>query len=289
MLSVILAGVETQANTLAALVAHDGWGPAPQHIISRRGPLQHGETYEDYRLDPRHGVLIFKLPLIDLDAMYTARRTLSGVFLPRVRLSLKFAMPYGDRQIDGYALPAEMAWNVEQWAAQKVSYTIYCPDPSFYDPVGIGLTFDLGGGAGAGVIPMVVPMMVGTSILDAVNTVAYSGDLDSYPDLIRITGPITNCIITNAASGDTFDFTGTTIAAGDYYDIDCRYGYKTVVDSTGANKIATLTSDSDLATFRFLAAVDGSGVRNNSISVTGSSVTGATKVELSFFTRYGGI
>ena len=288
MLSVILAGVETQTNTLAALVAHDGWGPAPQHIISQRGPMQHGETYEDYRLDPRYGLLIFRLRTSNMDAMFTARKTMSNVFLPRVRLTLKFTMPYGTRQIDGYALPAEMPWRVEEWGAQKISYTIYCPDPSFYDPAGVGLSFNLGGGGGAGVVPMVVPMTVGTSTLNTSNVVAYAGDLDSYPGLIRITGPITNCVITNALTGDKLDFTGVTIAPANYYDIDCRYGYKTVTDAAGVN-ITTLTSDSDLATFRFLAAVDGSGVRNNAISVTGSSVTAATNVELNYLSRYNGL
>ena len=105
---------------------------------------------------------------------------------------------------------------------------------------------------------------------------------------VRITGPITDAVITNNATSEKLDFTGTTIAAGDYYEIDCRYGYKTVVDSTGANQIADLTSDSDLVSFHIAPDPEvGGGI--NSITITGTSITAATTAFVSGKTRLIGV
>ncbi len=95
-------------------------------------------------------------------------------------------------------------------------------------------------------------------------------------------------MLENETTGEKLDFTGTTVAAGHYYDIDCRYGRKSVKDEAGTNEIADLTSDSDLATFH-LAAEPEAGGGVNSLRLTGSAVTTATKVELTYDTRYLGI
>jgi hypothetical protein len=293
MLSVIVSGTTYSLtdNTYTIWMGDDGAGMLPMHNISTRGNLQNGSTYEDYRADPRTVRLAVEILGTSLNDLYTKRGQLLRIFKPGQQIKLLYTLPDASlRQLDcRFAGDMVMPTADADGFAQKVGIALTAFDPSFYDPLGVGITFNLGGGAGAGVIPMVVPTLVGTSTLDTTNVVAYSGTYDSYPTLIRVTGPITNCIITNAATGDKLDFTGTTIAAADYYDIDCRYGYKTVKDKAGTNKVGTLTTDSDLATWRFLAAVDGSASFDNSISVTGSSVTGATNVDISFFTRFVGL
>jgi hypothetical protein len=116
----------------------------------------------------------------------------------------------------------------------------------------------------------------------------YDGDVASFPSIIRITGPITNPVITNQSTGEKLDFTGTTIAGGDYYDIDLRYGLKTIVDASGNDVFSDLTSDSDHATWH-IAADDEVTDGINTVRVQGSSITASTKIEINYLNRYGGI
>jgi hypothetical protein len=161
-------------------------------------------------------------------------------------------------------------------------------DPTMYDPDGESVTFALGGGGGAWEFPWVIPWEVGASTIDLSQNLVYAGDVASLPSIIRITGPITDAIITNNSTGEKLDFDGTTIAGGDYYDIDLRYGYKTVVDNDGVNKITDLTADSDLSTWH-IAAEDEVPDGINSIRVQGTAITESTKVEINYYNRYNGI
>jgi len=84
---------------------------------------------------------------------------------------------------------------------------------------------------------------------------------------------------------EQLDFAGVTIAANDYYDIDCTYPNKTVLDSSAVNKAADLTDTSDLVTFHLDANPDAmSGV--NSIRVKGYSVTSVTEVVFTYQKLY---
>lgn len=67
--------------------------------------------------------------------------------------------------------------------------------------------------------------------------------------MITVDGPINDLVITNNATGEKLDFTGDSVAVGKQRIIDLRYGNKTVVDELGADCIALLTTDSDLATW----------------------------------------
>ena len=40
---------------------HEGTGMQPRHDITQRGPMEHGESYLDYRLDPRDIDLLLML------------------------------------------------------------------------------------------------------------------------------------------------------------------------------------------------------------------------------------
>lgn len=270
-------------GTYCKWTGDDGWGIAPLHRLTERGPLQHGDTDRGYRLDPRVGQLALIILADTEDAMYAARDTLMGLFAPTAPLALRWTLAGRTRQIDVNLVGGMTMSSTERgvWA-QKVAVTLRAPDPTFYDPAGEAVTFALGGGGDALVIPMVVPMVVGASVIDASAAVANAGNWLSYPHLIRITGPIEDCVITNETTGEVLDFAGVTIAGGDHYDLDLRYGYKTVVDATGANKIADLTAGSDLATWHLQPG-------DNSLRVTGINATEATRVDISFFLRYLGI
>jgi hypothetical protein len=151
----------------------------------------------------------------------------------------------------------------------------------------VALNFGLtGGGTGWG-IPWVIAWTIGSSALDQRVAVTYTGRHKTYP-IIRIIGPITSPKITNETTGDVIFFDGITIAAGDYYEIDCRYGYKTVTDSGGTDRTGQLTDDSDMDTFRIETAPIATG-GINSIRVEGSSVNTATQVYMTYYNRYTGI
>lgn len=284
MIDLIRNGVAYSLDdgTYATYIDDGGWDLAPLHRLTERGPLQHGETDRGFRLDPRLGTLVLQLPPASgRSAAKTHRQALLGLFAPGAPLALRWTWDDGERrQIDVHT--TGLIGEHQAGYNRRVAVTLRAPDPTFYDPAGEAASFSLGGGGDALVIPLTVPMVVGASTIDSSTTVTNSGNWLSYPHLIRITGPIEDAVITNETTGEKLDFTGTTIAALDHYDLDLRYGHKTVVDETGANRIADLTADSDLATWH-LAPGD------NSIRVTGIDATEATKVEIAFFARYLGI
>jgi hypothetical protein len=262
------------------------------HRISERGPMQHGNSDVGFRLDPRTVKLVLGVDPTTLGDQYTRRATLLSLFGPRTAaIPVRWTLPDGSyRQLDCHYL-GDMRFETRAGEGYllKVAVTLGANDPSFYDPTGAALTFALGGGAGTFAVPTPVPTDVGASTIDQSTALTYAGSWLCYPHLVRITGPITDAVVTNSTTGDKLDFTGTTIAAGDHYDIDCRYGRKTVVDAAGANQIATLTTDSDLATWHISADPDVAPGGINSIRVTGSAASTATKVEISYYNRYLGI
>lgn len=272
-------------------LGHDGVGMLPSHRLRQRGAMQHGVTDLGFWADPRTVSLVLLVEGTSLSDMWTRRATLLNLFKPSDSgISLRFTLDNGDvRQLDcHHAGGLTMGSQDKMRYTQKVGVMLSAADPSFYDPTGESRTFALGGGTAAFEIPMEIPLAIGVSVLDQVTVIDYDGSWLTYPYRIRIVGPITDAVITNEATDEKLDFTGTTIAAGDYYDIDCRYAQKTVVDDEGANKIADLTNDSDLATWHLAPnpeVADG----QNSVRVEGTAVTAATTVYIQWFNRYVGI
>jgi hypothetical protein len=270
-----------------SLANWDGWGLPPMHRLTSRGPMQHGASDEGFRLDPRAITLAINVDADDVQGIYDHQAELMEFFKPSdTAIILRVEYPGGrTRQIDCYAdqgltFPTS-AW--EGWF-QTVPVRLICDDPTWYNPTGEAVTFALGAGGSSGVVPYTVPYYVGASTLDVVQTVDYDGTWLTYPTM-RITGPIRDCIITNEGTSETLSFSGTTIGAGTYLELDLRYGYKTVVDSAGANQIALLTTNSDLVTWHLAADPEvADGV--NSITVQGNGAGAATKIELAWFERH---
>lgn len=292
MLTVIRNGVETNVadGSLCYLNGYEGWGHAPLHRITERGPMQHGDTDVDYRLDPREASLIFLIPGESWLDMRERWRRLQALFAPGpdpIKLRWEIGVT---RQIDCYLAGAiNISSGDRAGYTQLVPILLRAPDPTFYDPEGAAVSFALGGGSDAFEVPMEIPHPVGVSVIDQVNTISYAGNAPGYPHLIRITGPITDPVLTNETTDEVLDFTGVTIAAGDHYDIDLRYGQKTVEDSNGDDKGGDLTEESDLTTWHLAPAPEPgteSDPRQNSIRLTGNNITEATKVEVAYFERY---
>lgn len=264
------------------------WGMAPGHLLESRGAEQHGTTIEGFRLDPRDLELIIGFSGEDADLL-TAKRALLSIFQRRTEaLTMRFTLDDGTvRDIDGHFLSGlTFVRDGKDHNAMRTPVVIHCGDPTFYDPSGESLTFELGGGSGSGVVPLVVPMAVGASTIDATTVVTYAGTWRSAPSLIRITGPITEFVLTNTTTGDVIAAkTGVSIAAGHYVDLDCRYGHATALLDGATNWIANLADANDLTVFHFAAAPEAAG-GENSISLTGSGVTDVTNIQISYLDRY---
>lgn len=291
-LSVISADTEYNLsdNVDYLLTGIDGIAAAPVARISERGPMQHGVSDLGYRLQPRKIVVALVAKGGDDAAWFERRDALMRIFRSsNSPVKLKIVNPDWVRQIDCY-LNGTMEMTPEiglspRW--QRVVIELIAPDPTFYDPIGSTVAFALGGG-GLLAVPLAVPMAVGASSIDQSIPVNYDGTWDAYP-IITARGPITDLLIQNNTLGDRLNFTGITIAAGDQYVIDCRYGYKTVTrQSDGANRTQDLTADSNLATFRIGAHPDVPG-GTNSIRVKASGLTAASYVYLQFNTRFVGV
>jgi hypothetical protein len=265
---------------------YEGFGMAPLRRITERGPLQHGQSDVGYRLEPRLIQLVLALRSTSWIGFYARRQELLNHFSPvdDSPIILRFTQPDGTvRQIDGYVIdgPDFPKQSAVRSLVQRVALRISCPDPAWYDPTRqsvriVGVT----GGSGF-TFPMIVPWTFGGATVNSETTINYAGTWLEYPE-IQIVGPIQDARIEHVDSGDVLDFDGNTIADGDSYTIDLRYGYKTIVDSAGGNQIAKLTADSDLATWHMSPG-------ENNLHITGASADTTTAIVLRWYNRYLGV
>ena len=236
--SVIRGDTETQVSggTLSYRVAATGIGAPPKRNISTRGPFQNGETFTAFRYDKRIISLVFfadaaTLALADAqrDSIYNLWKGIEGE-----TVTLKVVRDDGSvRLIDGEVINVvdfPDAVGNRFGGSQRFTVQIECHNPFWRSQ----------------------SLVTKNISINATTTITYDGQFPTEP-IISIGGPITNPVLTQIATGNKLDFTGTSIAVGDNYQIDTRYGFKTVL-STGLsgnliNKIADLTSDSDLADF----------------------------------------
>lgn len=288
MLTLIRAGTKYPLDdgSIAYLLAYEGWGLPPMHQLQTRGPLQHGEFDLGFRLDARTGRLVLLIRGNSKTDMLARTETLIRLFRPANDIPvLEWAYDDTIRLIDVITTGDMTVPSSDQSGfSQKVVITLKASDPTFYSPIDQTITFKAGIGEDVGLIPMPVPTTIGTGTINQSTIIPYAGSWETYP-YIRIVGPITHCVITNATTGDKLDFTGITISQGDYYDIDTRYGYKTVMNKLGNNRIMDLTNDSDLATFRLAAEPEASGGENN-LLVTGTNAGEETQVIFGWRERY---
>ena len=268
----------------------EGLGMAPLHRITSRGPMQHGETDLGFRLDPRSFVLMLELDGTSWSDLWTRRAALMAILTPTDDpMTVKFDLPNGsDRRIDcEYEGRLDLSQQAGLGFAIETGVMFRAGDPTFYKGEQDLFTAALGIGGQSFTVPMSVPTGVGASTLDATGTITYEGTFRSSP-IIRILGPVTDAIVENLTTGEKLDFTGTTISAGTYREVNTGYGQHTVVDQLGANKIAELSDDSDLGTFHLAASPEASEGKND-IRVSGSGATAATRVSVWYVERFIGI
>jgi hypothetical protein len=269
-----------------AVMEHDGLGVAQALRAAQNGPYQHGQSLLTARLMAR--TVTLKVVLNGLGSEETLRTDAGTLAQMMNRLNtplyLDTVLPDGTtRRLDCY-LNSGLTYGRkagEMKAAQIDVLQLIADNPVAYDPSPTSVVLGLSGGGTGLPIPMLVPFTLGASVLDESFVLTYLGTWQAYPQ-IHVLGPIDDCVITNATTGEKLDFTGFDLGAGEYIDIDCRYGYKTV---TGDATLGDLTTDSNMATFH-IAPADEATDGINSFTVTGSSVTGDTEITITYNTRY---
>lgn len=263
-----------------------GLGLAPLRRYSQRGPRQHGTTPTGYRLEPRIIQLGFVFSTLSWSAHYTRRDALMEIFKPDDEpIALRWTLPNGNvRQIDAlYNGGLDFATAGLGGLLQRIAVELLADDPVFYDPVEqeVMVTNNLWTGGMA--VPMAVPMSVGVSSFSGSDAIAYGGSRLTYPSL-RIYGPIVSPVITHDELDLSIPLTrgGAIIGLGEAWDIDLGGGLKTITDNAGVSRMGWLADESDLAVFRIEGAT-------NTIGMTGSGATGATKLRVRYLDRFIGL
>jgi hypothetical protein len=285
------AGVDYSLSdgTICYVVGDDGFGLAPVRRFASRGPQQHGDTDMGYLIDPRIFRLFVDIPgtsAADLDAK---KSELYGILVPGNQpLTVKKSVNGTTRLIDAFVVgDIPMPTADLDGFTQRLAITFKANDPAFYDDVGYSLVFEYSGGTDTWEVPFAVPWTVGTTSGDSSKSLTYSGTIASYPQ-IQIVGPIANPVITQNTLGLKLDFTGLTLLGAEERNIDLRFGIKTVTDESGAKALNDLTKDSDLAEWRIEAHAEApDGI--NSIGVSGTGVSDATKIYISGRNKYAGV
>ena len=231
---VIRGGTTTQVSggNLSYRISANNIGTPPKRNLSTRGPFQHGETFYGFRYDKRVMSLVFyaesaSLALADVkrDDIYNLWRGIEGE-----TVTIKVVRDDGvSRLIDGEVvniIDFPDSINDRFGTAQSFAVQLECHNPFWRKEAAT----------------------VAVLTINGTTNIPYAGQFPAEP-IINIVGPITNPVVTQVYTGKKLDFTGTTISSGDNYQIDTRYGYKTVFDGSAVNQIAKLTNDSDLADF----------------------------------------
>lgn len=281
---------QQSSSFMVHYLGDENFGMAPLHLITSRSPVQQGDTTLDFRLDPR----IIQIPILvecfSLQEQYDVRNYLLSIFKPSNQDGvLTVVQPNGNiRQINTRVLGG-LDFNMETSAGYSVRTVVKlrCSDPTWYDPAEIFVL--LAGVSGtATAYPKAYPVTYGTAGFAGSYTLTYTGTWLSYP-IITVTGPVTNFSITNTSKNQNITLiAGTVIPAGTTLRFDLRYGYKTVIDSAGNNRISWVDSSSELAQFAIYPAPDVTdGI--NTLVIAGTGTTSASSVVMSYYDRYIGI
>lgn len=263
-----LNGTNASLGITLRYLGDQGFGLAPLHRITVRGPLQHGDSDVDFRLDPR----VLQLPLLVQNTSatprfrsYEIREKILRIFRPQDPGELQVSRNDGSgvilrniktRVLGGLSFDV----NPDNYHVRTV-VQLRADDPTWY--------------AGDYSAFWTKETFNTSQIL-----IQY-GNWPTFPQ-IYIQGPVTNCIVTNVLTGQFIRYNGF-IPSGTVVRINLDYGKKTVTNNaTGANLIANITADSNLATLYMLPG-------GNQFSVTGTGPGATSSVAIYWVDRYTGI
>lgn len=278
------------------VVSVSGIGPAGVRLLEERTAQQHGATISGGRLEPRTINMALVITTDTAAEADTARQALQAwlTLLPGALTLVCTRDDGAERLIDVWvAGMVDTPIDMDQRAIgfQKLAVQFRAADPTWYDAM--VEYWSILGGAASGqrgfAIPMTVAWVQATqTFIDARASLAYEGTWYEYP-IVTMYGPGTGWTLTNETTGDVLDFPTLTLTAGQYVEVDLRYGYKSITDHAGANRVGELSTDSDLATWHLAPAPAAAGGVNQIRLAVGSGAADATGVRLSYYNRYIGL
>lgn len=284
-----LNGYDTATGLTIGYGGDFGFGMSPLHRITQRGPMQQGDTDDDFRLDPR----IMQLPLIvscyTIDEYYYARAQLLAAFSPsNVVGVLTVTLPDGAQRAINCKVLGGLTYDYQSGDGYtlRTVMQLRADDPTWYDPEPQYVSISPSVAGTTMPIPMLIPLTLGTSTINTTATVTNSGTWITYP-VITAVGSITNLSIVNNTTGLQIVTSGN-IPAGRTWTFNLLYGYKTVYDDLGVNQISAVTTASQLATFAIVSSPTAiAGV--NTLTLSSTAVASGASVSLTYYTRYIGI
>ena len=267
-------GYDATTGLTISYLGDQGFGLAPLHRITTRGPMQDGDSDIDFRLDPR----ILQLPLVVQNTnstqprwqSYQIRRQLLSMFRPQDSAILSVETIGGTGAVQSRSINVRvlggLTFDVDPTDFHvRTVVQLRADDPTWYDEV------------------TTTNLSIPNAQFGVMQSITYPGNWKEFPR-IEVTGPVTNFTLTQGATGEVLNVPGT-IAAGTTYYFDLRYGYKTVYtgpNQTGTNVIANLNPASNLATWALYPGI-------NNITASGTGRTAATGVYMVWQNRYSGI
>lgn len=292
------------------IISQSGWGTPPIEYITQRGPFQHGETVKDFFLRPRVVQLLVRENLCNRDEWWASRADLLNDIRPNRQATATATAPGQLRRVkssgevrdldvfiaEGPRFEPRVAGTWDEWSWQEVLRFI-AHNPIEFDPTEVIASFTITLPSSL-VFPITFPITFGGTIVETL-LVDYIGTWESLPRIL-ITGPIDSPRIDNTTTGEKLQF-AFDVPAGRELEIDLAYGVKTVQEGPPGgpytiNRIGTLSSDSDLATFHLAPTPEAPQVTGqpaptarNTITLTGRGVSGGTAVQVRYFTRFFGI
>lgn len=292
------------------IISQSGWGTPPIEYITQRGPFQHGDTVKDFFLRPRVVQLLVRENLCNRDEWWASRADLLNDIRPNRQATATATAPGQLRRVkssgevrdldvfiaEGPRFEPRVAGTWDEWSWQEVLRFI-AHNPIEFDPTEVIASFIITLPSSL-VFPITFPITFGGTITETL-LVDYIGTWESLPRIL-ITGPIDNPQIDNTTTGEKLQF-AFDVPAGQELEIDLAYGVKTVQEGPPGgpytiNRIGTLSSDSDLATFHLAPTPEAPQVAGqpaptarNTITLTGRGVSGGTAVQVRYFTRFFGI
>ncbi len=294
-------------------MSFSGFGAAPIQYISQRGPNQDGESVRDFNLTPRVIQLLERQQFKSRGAWWDGRADILNDLRPNRQLTatavvtgtVRIVTANGDvRDLnvfiqDGPRFEARNVDEWDEWAFEEVLRFI-AHDPLWFNPTRVDFTVAFTLDAEL-VFPITFDtaaptddIIFGAGEIDVSVNLDYVGTWASLPTIV-ITGPLNNLIIDNVTTGETLALL-RNIAPGRTVTIDLAFGQKTIVDDLGNNLLGSLSTDSDLGTWHIAPTPEAPQVTGqprptarNVIRLRGSAPTGATSVQIRYFTRYFGI
>jgi hypothetical protein len=287
----ILNGFDVISGYTFHLLGFREVGLPPITRITQRGAFQQGDTNIDFRLNPR----VFSIEgLVEASNAFEhmqIRQVLGRIFkvsntASQVQYTTTDGVTVITRAID-CLVNGNLDISSDTSAGYDVYYTIElrADNPLWYDPNQnvLNLTGTVIGDPTD--IPAVIPRTYGTNGLDSSSIVSYNGTFASYPVITVFGGDagLQNLTIANVTTNKVIYINSIPVNAT--YTIDLRYGYKTVVDQNGVNRITNVNPQSNLTTFAIVPSNSYTAF-DNEIVVECDNASNNSFVTIYYYTQY---